>query len=301
MQTIEELNRKFAIDNAATFEPGHGGLPKLVIKTSAGEGHIYLHGAHISHFQPAGQSPVIFLSSKSFFEPGKAIRGGVPVIFPWFGPREGDKNAMHGVVRTRTWTVEEISKAGDAIKAVFSIASSNETKAIWNHGQPAAFAVTVGSTLTMELQAKNTSAGEFKFEEALHTYYSVGDVRQISIAGLTGTTYVDKNNFGPQKQSDTENPMRFKGPTDRVYLNQTATCTIADPLLKRRIIVAKENSHSMVVWNPWSDKIVGFADMSPEDWPKFCCVESCNVWDHAITLKPGESHIHKSTIRTEAM
>ena len=153
----------------------------------------------------------------------------------------------------------------------------------------------------MELAVQNTSPAEFKFEEALHTYYALGDVREISVAGLTGTTYVDKNNFGPQKQVDSQKPMRFSGPTDRIYQNQTAACTIADRLLKRRITIIKENSHSMVVWNPWSDKIGGFADLSPDDWPKFCCVETCNVRDHAISLKAGESHVHRSTIHAEAM
>jgi len=301
MQTIDELNRKFAIGQVARFEPGQGQLPKLNINAPAGQAQIYLHGAHVAHFQPKGHSPVIFLSSKSFFEPGKAIRGGVPVIFPWFGPRNGDKNSMHGLVRTRNWIVEEVARAGDTVKAVFAIASSNETKAIWNHDFQLRLIITVGSTLTMELAVQNTSVHDFVFEEALHTYYAVGDVREIAIAGLSGSTYVDKNNFGPEIRVDAQNPMRFSGPTDRIYQNQTATCTITDPLLKRRIIITKENSHSMVVWSPWSDKIGGFVDMLPDEWVKFCCVETCNVRDHAIALKAGENHVHRSTIHAEAM
>ena len=269
MATIEQLNRDFAIDGAARFEPGHGGLPKLVINAPAGDAQIYLHGAHVSHYQPQRQAAVLFMASKSFFEPGKAIRGGVPVIFPWFGPRDGDKTAMHGLVRTRSWEVQEIGRAGDAVMAVFSIASSDQTRKIWNYDFGLRFTVTVGAQLTMELEVRNTSASEIRFEDALHTYFNVGDVRQIAIEGLSGTTYVDKNNHGPQKQVDSEKPLRFKGPTDRVYLNTPATCTIEDPVLKRRVVIAKENSMSTVVWNPWAEKITGFADMLAEDWPKF--------------------------------
>jgi glucose-6-phosphate 1-epimerase len=299
--TIDALNKQFATEKLARFDAGAGGLPRLVITAPAGEAHIYIHGAHVTHFQPAGGKPVLFLSSKSFFEPGKAIRGGVPLVFPWFGPRDGDKTAMHGIVRTRPWTVQEISRDGDNVKAVFAIASSVETRATWQHEFALRFIVTVGKSLTMDLEVKNTADVDFRFEEMTHTYVTVGDVRQCTVSGLTGSHFTDKNNLGPEKRPDSENPLRFKGPTDRVYLDTPATCTLTDPVLGRKIIVEKESSRSTVVWNPWSDRISSFVDMTVEDWPKFACVESCNVWDNAITLKPSETHTMRVRLRTESL
>ena len=301
MQTIEQLNGKFSIDNVARFEPGHGGMPRLAIHGPAGEAHIYLHGAHVTHYKPSDQPAVLFLSGKSFFEAGKAIRGGVPICWPWFGPRDGDKTAMHGFVRTRPWDVVEVSRSGDAIKAVFTTSSSELTRGVWNHDFKLRFVVTVGSQLTMELDTTNTSSTPFQFEEALHSYFAVADVRQIAIDGLTGASYVDKNNLGPEKLVDHDNPLRIKGPVDRVYVNTPSTCTIEDPVLRRRITIAKDNSISTVVWNPWSDKIATFVDLVSEDWPKFMCIESCNVRDNAVTLRPGESHILRVRLRSEAM
>jgi len=99
-QSIQELNQRFGSGGAVRFEAGQGGLTRAVISTLAAEAHIYLHGAHVTHYQPRGGEPVLFVSSKSFFEDGKPIRGGVPVLFPWFGGLNGDRTKMHGFVRT---------------------------------------------------------------------------------------------------------------------------------------------------------------------------------------------------------
>ena len=130
MPSIEELNRRFLIPDVARFEAGRGGLTRLAVTAPAAEGHLYLHGAHVAHFQPRGFGPVLFLSAKSFFEMGKAIRGGVPVIFPWFGPREGGgEGPMHGLVRTTEWTVAEVRQAGDGVAVTMTLTSSDPTRA----------------------------------------------------------------------------------------------------------------------------------------------------------------------------
>src|SRR3954463_10088855 len=129
MASIDELNKSFAIPDVASFEHGTGDLPRLTITAPAAEGHIYLHGAHVAHFQPRGKPPVLFLSTRSNFADGKPIRGGVPIIFPWFGPRPSDNSQMHGIVRTRAWEVVEVKRAGDGVRASFSIRSDESTRA----------------------------------------------------------------------------------------------------------------------------------------------------------------------------
>jgi D-hexose-6-phosphate mutarotase len=242
----------------------------------------------------------MFLATKAFFESGKAIRGGIPICWPWFGPREGDKNAMHGFVRTRAWDVQEVSGQNGVVRAVFAIASSIEARAIWNHDFALRFIVTLGKDLTTELEVRYTSSADFKFEEALHSYFAVGDVSNITISGLTGSTFIDKVGPPPERKIDQAGPLRITGQTDREYLNTPATCVIEDPQLKRRIAIAKENSLSTVVWNPWSDRGGSFADMSLEEWPRFVCIESCNAKDNAVTLKPGLTHSLRVRIQAEA-
>src|SRR5439155_21432775 len=168
MQTIEQLNKAFAIDGVAGFEHGNGELPKLVITARDADAEIYLHGAHLTHYQPRGQQPVLYVSPKSAFETGKPIRGGVPIIFPWFGPKEGEANApMHGFVRSARWDVTEVRREGDGVRAAFAFASSRETRATWNFDFELKFTVTIGRELHMQLEIENTSSHEFIAEDAL--------------------------------------------------------------------------------------------------------------------------------------
>jgi glucose-6-phosphate 1-epimerase len=255
----------------------------------------------VAHYQPAGQPPVFFMGSRAFFAAGKAIRGGIPICWPWFGAREGNTAQMHGFVRTLPWNVEKVERSGDALRASFTIGSNDQTRAIWNHDFALRFTVTLGSQLTTELETRNLSASEFRFEEALHTYFSVADVRQITIEGLAGATYLDKLAPPPGRRIDHANDLHLSGLVDRVYINAPQTCTIEDPVLKRRISIAKDNSDSTVVWNPWLDRIGTFADLSAEDWHKFVCVESCNAKDNAVTLAAGQSHVMRVRIRAEEM
>src|SRR5205807_9344732 len=114
---VKSLNERFAIPNALLFEIDQHGMERAVIKIPQAEAIIYLQGAHITHYQPAGQKPVLFLSSKSNFAPGKAIRGGIPIIFPWFGPKQDDPKApMHGFARTLQWKVDSTKQIDDFIE-----------------------------------------------------------------------------------------------------------------------------------------------------------------------------------------
>jgi glucose-6-phosphate 1-epimerase len=300
MQTIDELNKRFAIADAASFEHGSGDLPRLVISTPAAEAHVYLSGAHVTHYQPRGQEPVLYVSPNSAWQAGKAIRGGVPVIFPWFGSRESDPSAMHGFVRLQNWDVAEVKRDGDSVRAVFTIASSPATRAIWDFDFALKFIVSVGHELTMELEAHSPSSKPIEFEDALHTYYNVANVQNVSVTGLTGTQYLDKTR-DMQLTRDDQNPLKLTGRVDRVYLDTPATCVITDPGFQRKIIVEKENSRSTVVWNPWHDMAKQMVDLKAEEWDNFLCVETCNVKSDSVKLAPGARHVLKARVKTEPM
>jgi glucose-6-phosphate 1-epimerase len=293
------LTERFAIPNALRFEEGSGGLTRAVISTPAADAEIYLHGAHLTHWKPHGAEPVLFLSSKSFYEPGKAIRGGVPVIFPWFGPRtDGQAGPMHGFARTMEWTVESTSVDKDGnVEIALALEPNEVTRGFGYDAFQLRFRVTVGRTLVMKLETRNDCAEPLAFQEALHTYFAIGDIYRVRVSGLAGAVYIDKTD-GFQRKRQGSDPIHITKETDRVYVNTTSTCIIGDPALGRRIMIEKSDSEATVVWNPWDEKIKTFADMTPEDWKRMICVETANAGDHSIHLAPGASHTLSATIRT---
>jgi glucose-6-phosphate 1-epimerase len=289
--TSTELNRQFSIANALRFETASGGLIRAVISTPLAEAEIYQQGAHIAQWTPRGRKPVLFMSSQSFLDSGKPIRGGVPVIFPWFGPRSGDRpGPAHGFVRTVPWAVDSAALLnGGAVEIAFTLAAGDVSRALGFDAFALRFTLAVGSELSMSLDVANQGEGPLVFEEALHTYFAVSGIRGLAVHGLEGTTYIDKtDSFTRKLQSDA--PIRIGQETDRVYLNTTAACVISDPAWDRRIVIRKTGSNSAVVWNPWIAKTASLADMAPDDWQGMICVETANVTDNAVTLAPGETH-----------
>jgi glucose-6-phosphate 1-epimerase len=298
--TSTELNQQFGLANALRFETAPGGLTRAIISTPLAEAEIYQQGAHIAHWAVRGRKPVLFLSSKSFFEPGKPIRGGVPIIFPWFGPRSGDKpGPAHGFARTALWSVESARLLNSgALEIAFSLDADQSSRALGFDAFTARFTATIGSELSMSLDVSNRSQEPFVFEEALHTYFAVSNIRDVAIHGLEGTTYIDKtDSFSRKVQPDT--PIRIGKETDQVHLNSTAACVIADPSWDRRVVVRKTGSDSTVVWNPWIAKAAALGDMAPDEWQAMICVETANVAGNAVTLAAGDSHRMVATISVE--
>lgn len=270
------------------FEDGPGGLRRIAISTPLAESTIYLHGAHVTAWTPRGQRPVLFISSRSGYEAGKPIRGGVPIVFPWFGPRsDGQPGPLHGFARIREWTVESTEIQPDGTAAV-QLGLSAE----WSR---LTFRVLAGATLEMELTVRNESDTEQRFEEALHTYFAIGDIHQVSITGLQGTTCLDKTDNFARKQCT--GPIRFAKETDQVHLNTASTCEIGDPAWQRTIVVEKSGSNTTVVWNPWIEKTRTLTDVAPDDWQSMVCIESANALENAIVLAPAASHTMRTQLR----
>jgi glucose-6-phosphate 1-epimerase len=300
-QTLDRLNARFGISGLVEFASGEGGLPSIRVTAPAAGATIYLHGAHITHHRPAGARPSLFLSARSRFARGAAIRGGVPLVFPWFGARLGHPAAPdHGFARIREWTVEGVDRAGDGVAVTFGLEPSEATRALWPSEFRLTYRVLVQAALDLTLVVENRSRAPFTFEEALHTYLAVGDVRQASVLGLDGREYVDKTDSMKRKRLAV-GPFRPTGETDRVFPGTMAACTVMDPVLGRRLIVDKTGSATTVVWNPWSDKAARMADLGPDQWPGMLCVEAANAMDDAVTLGPGERHAMGVVIRAASI
>jgi glucose-6-phosphate 1-epimerase len=279
----------FVIPNHVQFVSGNGGLIKAVVTTPASMAEIYLHGAHVTGFQKNTEPPLLFMSDKSLFAPDKAIRGGVPVCFPWFGSR-ADLPA-HGFARVTAWELIETMALPDGSVRVGLRLPQNAGGADAFRGN-VEFIVTVGDTLTMELQVTNTSAATLNYEECLHAYFSVGDINDVAITGLKGAHYLDKTENNARKL-ESGDAIRIISETDRVYLDSTGAVEIHDAKLHRTIRVEKTNSTSTVVWNPWMAKGSAMADFGNEEFHRMVCVEAGNVGQNQITLAPGKTSVLK--------
>jgi len=269
-------------------DQGRGNLPRVTVASELATAEIYLHGAHLTHFQPQGAKPVLFMSSESLFEPAKPIRGGVPVIFPWFGPKAGaPESPMHGFARIRSWSLDSCEVQTDGrVRVALGLASEDSSFAL-------RMSFLVGRSLEMELEV--SASVPLTFEEALHTYLRVGDVREVRIDGLDDVEYVDKVDSLKRKRQPAGG-IRITGETDRIYGDTLGTCTVHDPVLGRIITVEKENSRSTVVWNPWIAKARAMADFGDEEWPGMLCIETANVGAGAIRLEAGQSHRMRARI-----
>jgi glucose-6-phosphate 1-epimerase len=280
-----------------TFLEGRGDLPMLGISTRWSTAEIYLHGAHVTHFKRHDEPPLLFLSQCSRFEKTAPIRGGIPIIFPWFGKPAGQPGP-HGFARHRDWALKEIHSPADGPVALrLALPPSPE---LADGKITVEYLVQVGATLTTELIVGNQSARDFIFENCLHTYFAVGDINAISVAGLKGVDYLDQP-AGSARQTETADVIRFAGEVDRAYLNTTHAVDIHDPSLNRTIHLEKAGSHSTVVWNPWIAKAKAMPDFGDDEYLRMVCVESGNVAENRLMLAPGKSAALKIKLSSAAL
>ena len=279
------------LPSSVQVSTGDGGLPLVRVTGRVGSAEIYLHGAHVTAWAPAGHAPVLWLSAASRFADGAAIRGGIPICFPWFGANAGDSAApAHGFARLLDWTLVDAREEHDDVVLTLRLADDDTTRAsAWPHPFEARYTVTVGERLTLTLQVTNRGPEPVRFEAALHTYLRVQDIRATEVTGLQGAPFVDQL-AGAEAQPGEDGPVRFDAETDRVYIGSRATTTVHDAATTRTVTVTKEASNSTVVWNPWVAKAAAMAEFGDDEWTEMLCIESCNIRDDAVRLGPGESH-----------
>jgi len=286
---VAELDRRFRVPGVARVSEGNGGLPRVEISGSLAHGEIYLHGAQVTSWKPAGNDEVLFLSTKSHWQEGRAIRGGIPICFPWFRAKADDPRApAHGLVRTTMWRLESIVEEEGRVIVSMGTESTAQTR----HWSPAEFRlvhrVQFGSELRLELVCTNTGASSLRFEEALHTYNRVAEVGRVRLEGLDKVRFLDNTDRNKEKTQDGE--VEITAPTDNAYFDTAGDIDLLDPAMRRRIRLRKSNSATTVVWNPWRDGAASFADLGEGEWKQFLCVEASNVLGATVDLSPGEEH-----------
>ena len=290
------MDTRVELPGIAEVMEGNGGLSKVRVTSREVVGEIYLNGAHVTSWKPAGREDVLFLSSQSRWEHGRAIRGGVPICFPWFGGKADEPSApAHGFVRTKAWELESIGQIGDAVTVAMSTESDQTTRQWWPADFRLVYHATFGAELSLELLVVNTGSASIRIENALHAYYRVADVERARVYGLKGIHYIDKTDSNRRKVQEGEITMASE--TDRVYLDTADVIDLEDPVLRRRIQVIKQNSHTTVVWNPWKTKAPSLSDLAADEWKQMICIETSNVSDFAVDLGPSQEHTMKALVR----
>ena len=276
---------------------GRGGLPRLAVETHLARAEIYLQGAHVTAFAPRADAPLLFLSRASRFAPGVPIRGGVPLVFPWFGRKADDAEApLHGPARCLSWRLEGAAAEAGAVELTFALTKVSAAR--WPDGAVLRYRVEIGAALGLGLEVENRGAAPIRFEDALHTYLAVDDVEQIHVTGLEGAAFLDETEGFARKRAGTE-PLVLRGETDRVYDDTRAPCVVWDPRAHRRVTITKTESDATVVWNPGAARARALPDLGDDEWRNFVCVESGNVGRGAVTLAPGARHRLAVRIRSE--
>ncbi|MDH5572565.1 MAG: D-hexose-6-phosphate mutarotase [Gammaproteobacteria bacterium] len=292
--SVEQLNKNFSIQEGThtlTFKSGKGDIPVVEVHNEQASAIISLQGAQVLSWIPAGEEEVIWVSDDAKFAPGKSVRGGVPVCWPWFGPH-ADNSAFpaHGFARTVLWQVSDTrSLSAGETQVTFKLDTQQldeNTQKMWPLATMAEFRLTISSSLKIELTTFNYSEQAITIGQALHTYFKVDNVASTTVLGLEGKDYLDKTD-GLKRKTQT-GPVTISAEVDRVYLQTSDDNIINDG--KRKIIIKKQGSHSTIVWNPWVDVATKMGDLGKDGYLKMLCVESANAADDTVNINAGESY-----------
>lgn len=290
---IHTLNEQFAIPGHVSFHAGPGGLAMAVINNAWASGTMTLAGGHVMTFTPHGGRPLLWVAPNASYHLGQAMRGGIPVCWPWFGAHPTDPRGKpgHGLVRTMLWSLAGTrALPNGATELRMTASDSGETRETWPHPFSLELIVSFGSAagdgsrLRVEWIARNPGSQPYCYTGALHPYFAVSDARTVTVRGLRGGNYRDKND--DFRLYRLEDDLRITGPVDAVFLDTTSEVTIEDPGWKRDLHIRKGGSRTTVVWNP-HDKDALSPDIGSGEHRHFLCVEAANAFDDEVTVAPG--------------
>jgi glucose-6-phosphate 1-epimerase len=295
-----EINAKYSLPGQLEFVKGKGDLPLVRINNPYAKAEISLYGAQVLSFIPTGQKDILWMSPQCVYELGKPMRGGIPVCFPWFGAHSSDSSKpMHGFARLLTWTViETLALKNQATRLTLGLTSNEETTAIWPFVFSAKMIFEIGERLEVSLCCTNTGNEVFSINDALHTYFSIGDIAQIGIFGLKDCEYYAGFSMDATIRQ-TEDILNIMKEENRRYINHIGDCTLKDAKWKRNIHIAKKGSKVTVVWNPGAETVKSMSDIPVNGYRDFVCIEAVNAYADTIKLNPGESHCVSTILRVE--
>ncbi|MFT5733033.1 MAG: glucose-6-phosphate 1-epimerase [Paracoccaceae bacterium] len=288
---LQPMNQPYPDGITEVTDPG--GRAGLEIAGPGGRVRLSLFGGHVQSWVHPVHGEVLFMSADANYAAGVASRGGIPLVFPWFGGHaERADFPAHGFARIRHWKVAGLGEGGSVR---LRLESDEETRALWPHDFSAVLTVSVEQTLRVTLAITNTGGTEFSYDEALHTYFAVGDVHQATVHGLEGVSYTESAQL-PQESPDPAEPIKFEAETDRVYQDVPDRIELRCEEPARRVELITQDARSAIVWNPWIAKAAAMSQMQDDEWKRFVCVESANCKEARVVLGPGATHTLELTV-----
>lgn len=291
------LNTTKTLSQHVSMQVDDNGFEFIVLNHPNFDAAFSLHGAHLVHYQKKQQAPLIYTSKVAFFDSNKAIRGGVPICWPWFGNTTFSKSNNlpgHGFARINKWTVSQIIETDNGIDISFSFTSNTSTKTMWNHDFELTLTASLSDHIELSLITKNTGDSSFSYGGALHTYLNIADVEQCVVKGLA-ESYSDSLD-NKQIKTNTQ-PLLINKPIDSIYAVNEGEIIVDDNDNKRKITITNQGNDAVVVWNPWVEGAKGFADMPDDGYKTMLCIEAAITSEAGTVVKAGQSHTLKTIIK----
>eukprot|EP00386_Alphamonas_edax_P006201 GDKI01020168.1.p1 GENE.GDKI01020168.1~~GDKI01020168.1.p1 ORF type:complete len:296 (+),score=77.44 GDKI01020168.1:110-997(+) len=251
---------------------------------------IYQQGATVSSWKDSTGDERLFVSSKCVYKEGVAIRGGVPICWPQFSGF--GSFPKHGYVRNSTWELKEVKEGGGSVVGVFVLPNDNKEQMKHLPLVSVEYHVTLDNNdhLITELRVKNNHSHDtVEFTGALHTYYRVGDISQVSVSGLQNMEYVDQiKPVGQQECVELHQDITICSEVDRIYKNVPANVQIIDKSKGRKFTISRSREFpDCVLWNPWVEKAISLPDFADDEYHNMVCLEPAVIATPA-KVAPGE-------------
>ncbi|VXD04266.1 putative glucose-6-phosphate 1-epimerase [Pseudomonas sp. 8Z] len=270
------------------------------IRVAGSELLLAQQGAQILSYRQEGQQPLIWLSPEAAYRSGQSVRGGVPICWPWFGDLRRNPDSVqahyqqadapaHGLVRAEDWQLQGIDEEDGEVTLHLAYDTRNSPLPGWQQDARLTFSVCVAQDLSMRLETLNRDRAPLAISQALHSYFAVSDVRQVSVEGMHGCRYLDT--LQDWRELNQEGEPTFTAETDRIYLDTPARLSIVDPGWGRRIHLDARGSRSAVLWNPWIEKAKRLSQFPDDAWQNMLCIETANLLEDIVQLKADERHL----------
>ena len=302
VQSLPEL-AAFTIPDAVSIADNGSGIGPIVeVNTEAATARLSLFGAHLLHWQPAGHGPVLWLSDGAVLDGRKAVRGGIPVCWPWFaGHREHAEWPSHGFARTTQWQLEDVKREGDVIRLTLALPNRSDHDTYWPHNTRPKLTFRIGATLDIALTVENVDTQPLTIGQALHTYFAVGEIDAVSVAGLEHNSFIDKLAATSESAAATGAPIEIGREIDRIYRGVSKPIVLHDPALSRTITITHSGGGNAIVWNPWVDKAARLGDMGAQgSHERMLCIETGSVAPDEFSLAPGARHTLSTQITVQS-
>lgn len=284
--------RPFFIEDQLSIVEGKGGFPIIRIDNEHASAVISVYGAQVLSYRSKNSTKdLLYVSEKAFFEKGKAIKGGIPICWPWFGQdQEKVGTQMHGFARNMLWKLEDTRVLADGETVIIlSLTDTEETKKLWPHEFKLTLKIQVGKTLKLVLQTENTGSSSFVITQAMHAYFAIDDIHQISILGLDQVSYFDKVS-GKTESVLQKNDLFIDQEVDRIYTDVPCELVLVDRESNRKVIIHSKGSETAIVWNPWIEISKNSGDLTDDAYQQFVCIETANAVEDKVIVEANASY-----------